>query len=85
MTRFAKRYREAVADAATYYVAVRLMPWDKFELMGQPAPSPAEHSVGCLMVFNDEAVAREWADGGDVLHILVSNKARPSAEKGEME
>jgi hypothetical protein len=71
---FAKRFREEMASATMYYVAVRLMPWESFVLMGQRAPRPTEHSVGCLMVFDDEPMARDWADGGEVLHLLVHRK-----------
>lgn len=72
MPDFAKHYREAVTAKATYSVAVRFMPWSRFELSnGMPLTMPTPHCVGCLMVFDDDTAAKEWADGGQVLHLLA--------------
>lgn len=76
MPDFAKHYREAMKREVTYTVAVRFMPWSKFELSnGLPVTMPTPHCVGCLMVFDDEAAATEWADGGTVFHILTERAA----------
>jgi len=49
-----------------YHVSMKMIPWEKFEVMGMPAPQPTSHCIGCLMVFDDEATAREWGDGNVV-------------------
>jgi len=81
MPDFAKHYREAIEGKAIYSVAVRFMPWGHFELSnGMPLTMPTPHCVGCLMVFDDDAEAKEWADGGQVLHLLTDGDSAGGAQ-----
>jgi hypothetical protein len=75
MPDFAKHHREMIANRIAYSVAVRFMPWSSFELSnGMPLTMPTPHCIGCLMVFDNDDAAKEWADGGEVLHILTSKE-----------
>lgn len=59
------------------WVPMTLYPWARFELMGRPlTDAPVPHSVGCLLVFDDEETAREWANGASVKEI-----AEPAPEE----
>ena len=79
MPDFAKHYRETIAKSTEYYVAVRFMPWSQFELSnGLPFTMPTPHCTGCLMVFDDESAAKDWAGDSEILHILT-RKEKPNA------
>lgn len=60
--------------AMIYHVSMKMIPWDRFEVMGGPAPQPTPHCVGCLMVFDNEATAYVWGDG-NVVKIQTKTEA----------
>lgn len=68
MPDFAKRFREQ-HQGKLYSMPMKLFAWERLEVMGQPAPRPTEDCVGFMMVFDNDKAAREWADGGAIVHL----------------
>jgi len=59
-----------------YTVPKKLYTWDRFEVVGMPVQEPpVPHTVGALLVFDDEDKAREWAGEGPVFYIAKAEEA----------